>query len=128
MKNVVITGGSSGIGLAAAQHFYNKGYRVLIVARSVEKLATAEALLNQSEGSGEVHSVALDLSDFSAIANAVDQMTKFMPVIDVLVLNAGLFSGREYRMTKCGFETMIATTHMGHFQLTQLLLSQLKAS
>lgn len=128
MKNVIITGGSSGIGFAAAQHFCNKGYRVLVIARNPEKLQQAVASLNQSEGSGEAIALALDLSDFTQVRAAIGEIQQLMPSIDILALNAGLFSGRSYAMTHGGYESMIATTHLGHFELTRLLLENLKQS
>ena len=127
MKNVIITGGSSGIGLAAAQHFCNKGYRVLVIARNPEKLQQAVDSLNQT-GSGEALALALDLSDFASVRAAAPEIQQLMPTIDILALNAGLFSGRYCRMTHGGYESMIATTHLGHFQLTHLLLENLKQS
>lgn len=126
MKNVLITGGSSGIGLAAARHFYHKGYRVLILARNPDKLKAAENELNQSKGPGSAYSLALGLSNFAQVVASTEQISTLMPRIDILVLNAGLFSGRFYQTTKSGDETMMATTHLGHFLLTQQLLENLQ--
>lgn len=84
-KTVVITGGNSGIGLAATHLFLEKGYRVAIFAQSVERLESAKR--NHPEDvfifSGDVRSIT-DLESFYT------QCTQLWGSIDVVIANAGI--------------------------------------
>ncbi|RSM86382.1 short-chain dehydrogenase [Kibdelosporangium aridum] len=87
-NNVVITGGSSGIGLAAAQSLVDEGARVLITGRTQETLdAAAEQL---GENAVAVRSDATSLSDIEALADRVK--TEF-GTVDALIGNAGSNNG-----------------------------------
>ena len=63
-QEIVVVGGSSGMGLAAAQALAKTGAAVLIAGRSQEKLAAAKASI-----SGEVQSYSLDFTDESLVAD-----------------------------------------------------------
>jgi NAD(P)-dependent dehydrogenase (short-subunit alcohol dehydrogenase family) len=128
MKNVLITGGNSGIGLAAAEQFLDKGYRVIIAARNQGKLDEALEGLKTRTGSDLVSAYSIDLSDFEAVKVFAETIKKEMPVIDILALNAGVYTGASYDKGVSGYELMISATHLGHFLLTHLLLDSLKAS
>lgn len=83
---VVITGGSAGIGRAAAQAFAAKGYSVGLIARGVERLEAARAELEQSGVA--VHTVAADVADAEAVARAADAIEAALGPITVWVNNA----------------------------------------
>jgi NAD(P)-dependent dehydrogenase (short-subunit alcohol dehydrogenase family) len=82
-KNVLITGGSKGIGLACARAFRAEGARVAIVSRSQENLDSARKTL------GDVYTVAADLIDPAAAAAMVERVEKEFGALDVLVNSAG---------------------------------------
>ena len=82
-KNVLVTGGSKGIGLACAKAFRAEGARVAIVSRSQENLDAAKKLL------GDVYTVAADLTDPAAAARMVDHVEKEFGALDILVNSAG---------------------------------------
>jgi NAD(P)-dependent dehydrogenase (short-subunit alcohol dehydrogenase family) len=82
-KNVLITGGSKGIGLACARAFLAEGARVAIVSRSQANLDAARDSL------GKVHVEAADLTDASAAAAMVERVEKALGPLDVLVNSAG---------------------------------------
>ncbi len=84
-KIAVITGGNSGIGYATAKKFKEDGATVIIIGRSTEKIKTAATELG-------VKGVTADVSDLSAIDNAVAQIKSEFGKIDVLFVNAGIFS------------------------------------
>lgn len=128
MKNAVITGGSSGIGLAAAKQLLAKGYRVIIAARSEDKLSEAVGAIKQDNADAAIDYLCVDLADFASTKRFAEQVQERMPVIDVLALNAGLYTGSRYQYGKSGYEMMIAATHLGHFLLTHLLLDNVKAA
>lgn len=82
-KNVLITGGSKGIGLACAKLFLAEGARVALVSRSQANLDAARATL------GDVYTVAADLVDADAAAAMVAQVEAQFGPIDILVNSAG---------------------------------------
>ncbi|MDT7951662.1 MAG: SDR family oxidoreductase [Acetobacteraceae bacterium] len=85
-KVVVITGGSAGIGRAAAQAFAAKGYDLGLIARGAERLAAAKAEL---EAMGvRVHTVSADVADADAVEVAAEEIVVELGPIDVWVNNA----------------------------------------
>ncbi len=114
-RTFVVTGANSGIGRRAAAHFADRGARVILAVRNVEKGEEAAAAI---PGTTEVR--RLDLSDLASVRAFADAFTD---PIDVLVNNAGLMAVPESR-TADGFEMQIGTNHLGHFALTNLLLAQ----
>lgn len=86
-RNVVVTGGSKGIGLACAAAFIAEGARVTIVSRSRQNLDAARTRMP------DVHAIVADLSDPAAAAGAIDE-AEARGAIDVLVNSAG--AARRY--------------------------------
>ena len=82
-RNVLITGGSKGIGLACARLFRAEGARVAITSRSQANLDAAKKAL------GECHCVAADLTDAAAAAKMVEEVESGFGSIDILVNSAG---------------------------------------
>jgi NAD(P)-dependent dehydrogenase (short-subunit alcohol dehydrogenase family) len=82
-QNVLVTGGSKGIGLACAREFLAEGANVAIASRSEANLASARAAL------GRVFTIAADLVDAGAARAMVDRVEAAFAPIDVLVNSAG---------------------------------------
>jgi NAD(P)-dependent dehydrogenase (short-subunit alcohol dehydrogenase family) len=80
---VVITGGSSGIGLATARRFAAEGDDVLIVGRSADRLAEA------SKGWPNIRTLAVDITDIDAPSAIIDHAMTHFNRVDILVNNAG---------------------------------------
>lgn len=87
-KVVVITGASSGIGLALAKEFSSRGFKVVLAARSADKLKDVEENL-RSTGT-EVISVRTDVSKEEDCENLVKETVARFGRIDILINNAGL--------------------------------------
>jgi NAD(P)-dependent dehydrogenase (short-subunit alcohol dehydrogenase family) len=83
-KVAVITGGTTGIGLATAKLFLAEGAKVIVTGRNPETLAAAKVELPGAEV------IAADVADISATKVAIDQVGKRYGRIDVLFLNAGI--------------------------------------
>jgi NAD(P)-dependent dehydrogenase (short-subunit alcohol dehydrogenase family) len=116
-RTFVITGATSGIGLAAAKQLASAGHRVVLAVRSEERGARAA---REAGGRTEVRRLDLaDLASVRAFAAAWDGE------IDVLVNNAGIMAVPEAR-TQDRFESQIGTNHLGHFALTGLLLGRVR--
>jgi len=84
-----ITGGTSGIGRAAAQAFVKAGWRVVVTGRRADRLAALAAEL----GADKVHTLAFDMRDERAIDAAIASLPEAFASVDVLVNNAGLALG-----------------------------------
>jgi 3-oxoacyl-[acyl-carrier protein] reductase len=90
VRNVVVTGGSRGLGLAMSRQLADAGYRVIAVARSASAELSAAARAASDSGRGAIEFRACDLSDLNLIAPLVRAArTDFGPLYG-LVNNAGL--------------------------------------
>ena len=85
MKNIIITGASSGIGEVTARMLCAKGYRVGLVARSVEKLHHLVG-----EFGSNAQAIPCDVTDYVQVKAAIEDFLAKHGSIDVLVNNAGL--------------------------------------
>lgn len=90
-RAALITGGSSGIGLAIARALGEDGYGITVAARRPEKL---EAAADELRGAGiEVNSFAANMADEEAVASIVNSHREVYGRLDVLVNNAGVGIG-----------------------------------
>ena len=83
-KSVVVIGGNSGIGLAAAKAFANEGARVAVGGRNPDTLASA---VNEIGKQASAHEV--DISDVKAIRSLFDELRQSLGRVDVLFVNSG---------------------------------------
>ena len=89
-KTILVTGASSGIGLATAKCLAGRGCRVVALARRKDRLAALAA-----DFPGLIQALGLDVRDHAAVSDALDHLPAEFAVIDVLVNNAGLGRGGE---------------------------------
>jgi len=115
-RRIIITGGNSGVGLAAAHYLAAAGAQVIIAVRDLAKGRKAAA-----EIGGETEVRKLDLADLDSVRAFAAETTE---PIDVLINNAGVMAVPLGR-TAQGFETQFGVNHLGHFVLTNLLLPQI---
>jgi NAD(P)-dependent dehydrogenase (short-subunit alcohol dehydrogenase family) len=112
-RTVVVTGATSGLGLATARALGAAGARVVLAVRDAERGARAAASV---PGTTEVR--RLDLADLESVR---DFARGWDGPLDVLVNNAGIMAVPA-GVTVDGFELQFGTNHLGHFALTNLLL------
>jgi 3-dehydrosphinganine reductase len=86
-RHAIVTGGSSGIGLAIARHLGQRGARVTLLARRPEPLADAVAQL--TAGGCRAQSFAVDVTDRAAVTDVIAQATTAFGPCDLLVTSAG---------------------------------------
>jgi short-subunit dehydrogenase len=87
-KVVIITGASSGIGLACAREFSSRNHKVVISARNFNKLKEIEAELKSSNP--DILSVQTDVSKEEDCKNLITQTIATFGTIDILINNAGI--------------------------------------
>ena len=112
-RTAVVTGATSGLGLATARALAAKGARVVLAVRDP---ARGEAVAAELPGTVEVR--PLDLADLTSVREFAGGWSG---PLDVLVNNAGIMMVPAAE-TVDGFETQFGTNHLGHFALTNLLL------
>lgn len=126
-KVVLLTGGNSGIGLAAARDLAAMGASVVITARDGRKGATALEVVRRAVPGATVDLLDLDLASFESIRGAAARFRATYDRLDVLVNNAGGLLSQRQR-TREGFEMTFGVNHLGHFLVTDLLLDRLRDS
>ncbi len=126
-KNVIITGGNAGIGLATSIHLAKRGANISIVTRNKEKAVAAVEQIKAASGNKNVKYFITDLSSQKSVRKVAAEIKHEVDVIDVLINNAGgVFP--EFKLTEDGLERTIATNHFAYFLLTNLLLNNIKKS
>jgi 3-oxoacyl-[acyl-carrier protein] reductase len=99
-KTAIVTGGSRGLGLAAAHALIAEGAQVAICARGEDALQVAAQSLQKSAGhGGKVTYVVADVSTEAGVASVVDRAVREFGGIDVLVNNVGLAKGADLEAT-----------------------------
>jgi retinol dehydrogenase 13 len=125
-KRCVVTGATSGVGLAASRRLAQGGAKLTLVARNREK---AEAVKAELEAIYAIHAdiVIADFTRLSDVRIAAAEIMEACPVIDVLINCAGLFSTR-HRTSEDGHELTFQVNHLACFLLTMLLLDPILKS
>ncbi|MBB4124131.1 short-chain dehydrogenase/reductase [Martelella radicis] len=119
-KTVLITGGSKGIGFAAARAFAGEGCSLVLAARSGEALEKAQAALSGFD----VRIIAADLSQ----AGERERLVKEAGPVDILVNNAGAIPGGDIlSLPFAELEKAWQLKVFGYIHLTQLVLETMKA-
>ena len=124
---MVITGGTSGIGRAAASALYAKGARLVVVGRNADKLAALRRELRQIDGGGSIDTEKADLSLTADVRQLAVRLNRRYGRVDVLINNAGALFNR-YQKTAEGIEKTLATDLLSPYLLTRLLLPSLRAA
>ena len=126
-KIVLITGATSGIGLACARKFAENGDKVILTGRNARRLAE---ISEELKGKGaEAITLAFDVRDRQAAEEALAQLPEAWQQIDVLVNNAGLALGLEveYEGDISEWDAMIDTNIKGLLTMTRLVVPAMVA-
>ncbi|XP_075473614.1 3-dehydrosphinganine reductase TSC10A-like [Primulina tabacum] len=121
-RHVLITGGSSGIGLALAHHCTQEGAEVTLLARSVSKLEEAKQSIKLATGR-DVSVYSADVRDYEAVKRVVEEVGP----IDVLVCNHGVYVPQELEEQELEeIRFMIDVNLVGTFHLIKAALPGMK--
>ena len=125
-RTIVVTGASSGVGLAAAVQFAALGDQVAVVGRNPSRLEQAITLVRAAATGPEPAVFQADFEVFADVRRLATELRGAYPVIDVLANNAGGMVAK-YRKTVDGFEATLQGNHLAPFLLTNLLTDRLHA-
>ncbi|MEC7983577.1 MAG: SDR family NAD(P)-dependent oxidoreductase, partial [Myxococcota bacterium] len=120
MKRILITGASSGLGLASSKRLAQKGHHIIMLVRSPQK---GEAALRSVRKHGSAELLLCDLSDLNQLQAGTFPTPK--EPIDVLMHNAGIIETHRH-ITPQGFERTIAVNHLAMVLLTHTLWASLR--
>jgi NAD(P)-dependent dehydrogenase (short-subunit alcohol dehydrogenase family) len=126
-RTVLVTGATSGLGLAAAEQFARLGATVVLLGRDAAKTERVRAELVERVGRDAFEVVVADMGDLAQVRAAAAQVQATHASIDVLVHNAGALTA-DRRVAPSGIEATIASQVVGPFVFTSLLLPQLRAA
>src|ERR1035438_8115669 len=111
-RTALVTGASRGIGKACAHALAAAGYRIVLAARSVDKLEDAAAEIRAA--AGEAFVVEVDLASHESIAAGFKKAASEFGRIDILVNNAGITKdGLAVRMKQADWELVLQTNLSG---------------
>lgn len=120
-KKVLITGSSSGLGLATAKDLAARGAEIIMAVRS--GIPEKGDLVKQAAGHSKVHMIHVDLSDMDSIVELAKQVKSEFGEIDILICNAAVVSVKS-RKTRHGLDEMFSVNYLAKFILINLLLKQ----
>lgn len=127
--SVIITGASSGLGLATAKALAETGkWHVIMACRDFLKAQRAAKSAGMTKENYTV--MHLDLASLDSVRQFVQNFRQSGRPLDVLVCNAAVYlpTAKDPTFTAEGFELSVGTNHLGHFLLSRLLLDDLKQS
>lgn len=118
-KNIIVTGGYSGIGLETVRALAACGAKVIVPVRNPEKAAE-----NLTDVAGDISTAAMDLGDIASVKKFAADFMQNHEKLDILINNAGIMACPLAHIN--GWEMQFGTNHMGHFALTNALMPALK--
>jgi len=115
-KVAIVTGGYSGIGLETTRALPEKGAKVIVAGRSMQR-----AKENLADMNGSVEMESMDLSDLKSVESFANKILSEIDQVDLLINNAGIMACPETRVGS-NWESQFGVNHIGHFALTKALM------
>jgi NAD(P)-dependent dehydrogenase (short-subunit alcohol dehydrogenase family) len=103
-----------------------KDIHVIMACRNVEKAEAVKKQITQETGKSGLEVMELNTASLASVRKFAANFLQKYQYLDILVLNAGIISGKEVKLSEDNIEMTWATNHFGHFLLTNLLLEILK--
>jgi 3-oxoacyl-[acyl-carrier protein] reductase len=128
MRNVIVTGGSRGIGLGIARRLAAAGYHAIAVARKENSQLTSVIEQSEREHPGSFHFVPFDLGDIEGLSTLVKKVRKDFGPIYGLVNNAGIsFDGVLAMMPDSKIEQLMRINTLSPIVLTKHVVRSMMA-
>jgi NAD(P)-dependent dehydrogenase (short-subunit alcohol dehydrogenase family) len=125
-RRALVTGVSSGIGVATVRALVARGAEVVGTARDLAKAADATDSVRDFAANGVAFELMqLDLADFASVRHCADQLTAMGQSFDFVIANAGVMAC-PFALTADGFEMQLGTNHLGHFLLVNRIATLIR--
>jgi protochlorophyllide reductase len=128
-STAIITGASSGVGLQAANALVKRGnWHVIMACRDLQKAEAAASGLGMPKDSYTV--LHLDVASLQSVKQFVKDFRRTVRTLEALICNAAIYTPliKTPQRSPEGYELSMATNHLGHFLLCNLLLEDLQKS
>ncbi|MEN9521392.1 MAG: light-dependent protochlorophyllide reductase [Cyanobacteriota bacterium] len=127
-STVVVTGASSGVGLYAAKALCDRGWHVVMACRNLSKTEKVAKEVGLPQDKYSI--LHLDLASLDSVHQFVQDFRATGKSLDALVCNAAVYLPleKEPQRSQEGYELSVATNHLGHFLLCNLMLEDLQNS
>lgn len=125
---VIITGASSGVGLYGAKALADRGWHVIMACRDLVKAQTVADQIGMPAGSYTI--LHIDTASLDSVRKFVQDFRATGRYLEALVCNAAIYMPliKEPLRSPEGYELTVATNHLGHFLMCNLLMEDLKRS
>lgn len=120
-SQVIVTGATGSIGLAAVKSLLSKDFPVIMACRNVKKANTQRDILIKEFPDSEINVLELDLNSLSSIKSFTENIKSQGFKINRLLNNAGIIC-RDFIVNEDGFETTVAVNYIGPLYLTKLMM------
>lgn len=100
---------------------------LILLARSKKKVDPVIEKVKQINPQIKVQFVEIELDNLESVRKAAQEVNSLLDEIDVLINNAGVMAV-PWKLNNAGIESTFATNHLGHFELTSLLMPKIKAA
>ena len=124
-KNVLISGGSSGIGLALAKQFFSKGASVTIIARRKNILNTAKLEIEnlRCNPDQKIRTISVDITNYTQLKKSLDFNRE---TFDILINSAGIaYPGKFTDLDLNLFNDVMSVNYMGTVALTKFIVPEM---
>lgn len=127
-STVIITGASSGVGLYAAKAMAERNWYVVMACRDWDKAYKAAKSVGMPQDSFTI--LQVDMASLQSVRQFVNNFRDLGRTLDALVCNAAIYMPliKEPLRSPEGYELTMATNHLGHFLMCNLMLEDLKKS
>lgn len=126
-RNILITGASSGLGLAVSKKFAQLGANTILLCRNGESGRSAVAEIKKTAPKASVRLMICDLASLASIDRFIAEFISEYATLDLLFNNAAVMK-RERTVTDDGFEMMFQVNYLASFILMNAFLEQLRRS
>jgi len=124
-KNVIVTGGYSGIGIDTVRVLASHNASVWVPTRDMKKCEQAIKKIKEITKKDKIYCMKCDLSSLQSVRDFATEWKKLNLPLNILINNAGIMA-IPFSESVDGYELQFATNHLGHFLLTNLLMENLK--